>query len=96
MCGFPSKRRRLTGVCEVCAVTVGAHALTVDWDDTTCFHDQTQDSTHSGQVLLPQEVSQVRGKLDVSPRVLTRTLCIPPSESISLGLPHRRRQAWSM
>ena len=26
------------------------------------FHDQPQDSIHSGQVLLPQELSQVRGK----------------------------------
>ena len=33
------------------------------------FHDQTMDSTQSGQVLLPQELSQVRGKLDVSLQV---------------------------
>ena len=80
------------------------------------FHGQTQDSFHSGHVLLLPELSRVRGKLDpllyvnfvhisddtridvlhIIPtgrfRVLTHTLCILPSESISLGLPRHHHQ----
>ena len=69
MCCFPSTRRRFTRVWEACAVTVGALALAADWDDTTCpfFQEQTRDSTHSGQVLLPQD-----GKLDVPLQVDVR------------------------
>ena len=44
--------------------------FSLDGRNVLLFHDQTQDSTHSGQVLLLEAPSQGRGKLEESLRVV--------------------------
>ena len=62
----------VTQVCGkfVRSQSVHLRLLFIGWTQLAPFHDQTQDSTHWGQVLLLEAPSQVRGKLEESLRVV--------------------------